>query len=242
MRTPATKEFPPWALVKWFWFCPEDWDSLLNSTFPRNLLTLPDFTVRLSSGTQQLTPPGPKRTSTTHVFLNGSIVPYRRVVSPAFRVLSPLDRLETDCSETGGRFSFRSLSLDICEHINRTPVQSKTAARRLEWKRCSRLRSVRTLEPFVRSENTTEPAAGANSLDAFCPVTGAKRFLLKWTIRFRTFMYSSLPTAPHRRAFSPSLVLSQFHKHRCFVLGVQHLGNVFCPDGDEAFHLLAAPS
>lgn len=202
---------------------------------------MPDFhvAVRLSSGPQQLTPAGPNRTSTTHVFLNGSIVPYQRAVVPAFRMLSHLDRLETECSETGGRFPFRLFG-HTWTHQSHSGAEPNSCTK-TEWKRCSRLGSVQTLEPFIRSENTTGPAAGAKSLDVFCLVTGANGFLLKWTIGFHTFMYSCLPTALDRE-FSLSFVLSQFHKRHCFVLSLRHLGNVFCPDGDEAFHLLAAPS
>lgn len=202
-------------MSKVFWFCLVGWDALLNSTlllsrtvgqwkneFKKvqeihlHCLTF-NVAVRLSSGTQQLAPAGPNGTSTTHIFLNGSIVPYQRALIP-FRMLSHLDRLESDCSETGRRFSF---SLGLFGHTWRHQSHSgaePNSCTKTEWKRCSWLDSVRTLEPFIRSENTTGPAAGANSLDVFCLVTGGNRFLLKWTKRFPTFMRSCIPTVLDR--------------------------------------------
>lgn len=64
-----------------------------------------------------------------------------------------------NCSETKGRFLFDSVPLDMCEHSNPTLMQKNT-----NW---SRLRSIQSLQCFVCSENTTDPATGTISLDVF---------------------------------------------------------------------------
>lgn len=84
-------------------------------------------------------------------------------------------------------------------------------------------------------EEVVDPAAGTDSLDICYLATGAKRLLVS-TDNMVSYLYVLLSSCD--TAGQSVLPLSL-----CFCVWCHHLGNaLICPNVDEAFHLLAAPS
>lgn len=92
----------------------------------------------------------------------------------------------------------------------------------------------KTLERLVCSENTTDPAAGTNNPDMFCPATRAKNIACQYG------QYGLLPLYIACFCSAQPLFHYFFFNFSVFVCGVQHLGACvsICRNINEAFHLI----
>lgn len=132
-----------------------------------------------------------------------------------------------------GRFLFVSVGLDICELSHSDAEQNNEAE--IALMRWSWLDSFQTLQRFVCSENTTDRATRANSLDMRCLPTGGKRLLVRMD-NIVLYLYVLLPALFNKASISPlfhSFIHSFTHyfmNFTVFAWGVQHRGDVFiCP-------------
>lgn len=133
------------------------------------------------------------------------------------------------CFEKSGFFLFGLVRLDVCEQ-NHGPLMWNKTTEPASPTRVGLSREPESCLFAVRTQPTRHPEWKALVHAAWQQV--AKDGPSVWTKR--TFMYCCLRAALFNRAFRPPLF---------FLVGVQHLGNVFiCPNVNEPFHLLAASS